>query len=156
MLSGDKKGSALAVAEKVGIEKVYAEMLPDQKLATILQMKSKDQILGLCGDGLNDAFALASADVGFSLATGSDFAIEASDVTLMKKELKGILETLDLSKATLKKIQQNLFLASVYNIVAIPLAASGLLNPMIAATAMVASSLSVMINALLLLRWKPS
>ena len=156
LISGDKKLIAEETARKVGIDQVFAEVLPDEKVDTILDLKSRKKILGMCGDGMNDAFALASADVGFSLASGSDFAIESSDVTLMKKDLRGIVDTIDLSSATLRKIKQNLFLASIYNIVAIPLAASGLLNPMIAATAMVASSLSVVLNALHLRKWKPN
>ena len=155
LLSGDKIDNAKMIASKVGIERVRAEILPDKKVDEILLLKDGHKILGMCGDGINDAFALAAADVGFSMASGSDLAIESSDVTLMKKDLRGITDAIDLSKATLQKIKQNLFLASIYNVIAIPIAASGLLNPMVAAAAMVASSLSVVVNALLLRSWTP-
>lgn len=155
LLSGDKIENALSIASKVGIERVRAEVLPDKKVDEVLLLKEGKKIIGMCGDGINDAFALAAADVGFSMASGSDLAIESSDITLMKKDLRGIIDAIDLSKATLSKIKQNLFLASIYNIIAIPIAASGLLDPMVAAAAMVASSLSVVINALLLRSWKP-
>lgn len=155
LLSGDKIDNARMIASRVGIERVRGEVLPDKKVDEILLLKDGHKILGMCGDGINDAFALAAADVGFSMASGSDLAIESSDVTLMKKDLRGIIDAIDLSQATLRKIKQNLFLASIYNIVAIPIAASGLLNPMVAATAMVASSLSVVVNALFLRSWNP-
>lgn len=156
MISGDKQEVAESVASRVGITKVFGEVLPDKKVDKIMELKAVHKILGMCGDGINDAFALSAADVGFSMASGSDFAIESSDVTLMKKDLRGIIDAIEISKATIRKVKQNLFLASIYNIVAIPIAALGFLNPMVAATAMVASSLSVVINALLLKKWKPS
>lgn len=155
LITGDKKEIANAIAGKVGIPIVFSEVLPDKKVDIVQELKEEYEVVGMCGDGINDAFALAAADVGFSMASGSDFAIESSDITLMNQDLRGLINAIDLSRSTLRKIKQNLFLAAIYNIVAIPLAASGLLNPMIAATAMVASSLSVVLNAQFLRSWKP-
>jgi len=156
MLSGDNAQSVGALARKLGIAAWKAGVLPDAKADEIELLQRQKRVVGMAGDGVNDAPALARADVGFALAGGTGVAIETADVTLMKNDLAGIADAIELSRATLTKIRQNLFFAFVYNVLGIPLAALGMLNPVIAGAAMALSSVSVVSNSLLLNRWKPS
>lgn len=155
MLTGDREATAKAIADQVGIETVYADLLPEEKIKAVAKTKKPGTIVGMAGDGINDAPALVEADISFAMGTGTDIAIEAADITLSKHDLMGVVDALDLSKAAMRKIRQNLFLAFFYNILAIPLAVAGLLNPIIAAGTMAASSISVIANALLLRYWHP-
>jgi Cu+-exporting ATPase len=155
MLTGDNAATAAAIAVEAGIAEYRAGIRPQDKSAALLALKAPGQILGMAGDGINDAPALASADVSFAMRSGSDIAMEAADITLMRDDLNAIADAVALSKATLGKIRQNLFLAFVYNILALPLAAFGLLNPVIAGAAMALSSVSVVGNSLRLRRWRP-
>lgn len=158
MITGDNKNSACAVASQIGIDQVVADVLPNQKADTILTLKSKqikdNGLIAMVGDGINDAPALAIADISFAMGTGTDIAMQSSSVTLMNGHLMLIPIAIDIAKKTYQKIQQNLFWAFIYNIVGIPLAAFGFLNPMIAGAAMAFSSLSVILNSLLLQRFK--
>jgi len=155
MLSGDNQATAQAVAKQAGIDEFIAEVLPQDKARHIENFKSKDGVVGMVGDGINDAPALAAADVSFAMKSGSDIAIDAADITLMRNDLNSVADAIDLSRATLSKIRQNLFFAFAYNILGIPLAMMGMLNPIIAGGAMAMSSVSVVSNALLLKRWRP-
>jgi Cu+-exporting ATPase len=159
MLTGDSRTTAHSVAGKLGIERVEAEVLPAQKVEVIKRLKAEGRIVGMAGDGINDAPALAAAHVGIAMGTGTDVAIESADVTLVKGDLQGIVRCRRLSKATMRNIRQNLFFAFVYNALGVPVAAGVLypalrllLNPMIAAAAMSFSSVSVIANALRLRR----
>jgi Cu+-exporting ATPase len=156
IVSGDSAEAVKAVAERLGIARWKAGVLPEEKLLEIEKLKRENRRVGMAGDGVNDAPALAAADVSFALAAGSGAALEAADVTLMKNDLAGIADAIRLSRATLAKIRQNLFFAFIYNVLGIPLAAAGMLNPMIAGAAMALSSVSVVSNSLWLNRWKPS
>ena len=156
IVSGDSAEAVKAVAERLGIARWKAGVLPEQKLLEIEKLKSENRHVGMAGDGVNDAPALARADVSFALAAGSGAALDVADVTLMKNDLAGIADAIRLSRATLAKIRQNLFFAFLYNVLGIPLAAAGMLNPMIAGAAMALSSVSVVSNSLWLNRWKPS
>ena len=153
LLTGDNKGSAAAVGGALGIDQVIAEVLPGDKANKIASLKQEGQIVAMVGDGINDAPALAAADVGFAMATGTDVAMHAAGVTLMRGEPALVGDAIDISRRTYSKIRQNLFWAFIYNLVGIPLAAFGLLNPVIAGAAMAFSSVSVITNALLLRRW---
>lgn len=155
MLTGDNQRTAAAIAQTVGIHRFEAEVLPQRKSAAIAELKAQGKHVGMVGDGINDAPALAAADVSFAMGAGSDVVLEAADITLMRDDLNGIAAAISLSRATLKKIRQNLFFAFIYNVLGIPLAALGMLNPVIAGAAMAASSVSVVSNSLLLKRWKP-
>ncbi|MDD5058321.1 MAG: heavy metal translocating P-type ATPase [Sideroxydans sp.] len=155
MLSGDNEATAHAIAQQAGIDEYRAEVLPQDKAHHVNSYKAAEQIVGMVGDGINDAPALASADVSFAMKSGSDIAIEAADITLMRNDLSSVADAIDLSQVTLAKIRQNLFFAFAYNVLGIPLAAMGLLNPVIAGGAMAMSSLSVVSNALLLKKWRP-
>ncbi len=155
MLTGDQPVAAKEVAIALGITDFTARALPEDKLREVIRWQGLKEYVGMVGDGINDAPALAKANVGFAIGAGSDIAIESSDVTLMRSDLLGVVTSIELSKATLRKIRQNLFLAFFYNVLAIPLAAAGLLTPVIAAAAMALSSVSVITNALLLRRWQP-
>ena len=156
MMTGDNEDTAKAIATEAGIEKFLANVLPRDKAGEISQLKEKGKIVAMAGDGINDAPALAASDVSFAIGSGSDIAIEAADITLMKCDLGSLADAIELSKATLKKIRQNLFFAFVYNVLGIPLAAMGFLNPVIAGAAMAMSSVSVVSNSLLLKRWRRS
>jgi len=155
MLTGDNGAAAQAVATAVGIERFESGVLPADKADAVRELKAKGLVTGMVGDGVNDAPALASADVSFAVGAGSDIAVEAADVTLIRDDLEAVVDAILLSRATLAKIRQNLFFAFAYNVLGIPLAAVGMLNPVIAGAAMAASSVSVVTNALLLKRWRP-
>ena len=156
LLSGDNRGSAHAVAATLGIDEVRAEVLPQDKAALIGERRTQGggSVVAMVGDGLNDAPALAAADVGIAMATGTDVAMHAAGITLMRGQVGLVAEAIDLSRRTTAKIRQNLFWAFAYNVVGIPLAAFGLLSPVFAGAAMAMSSVSVVTNALLLRRWK--
>lgn len=155
MISGDNRGSAEAVARELGLDYVEAEVLPQDKSALVTKYKSKGEKVGMVGDGINDAPALASADVGMAMSTGTDVAMHSAGITLMRGNPLLIVDAIDISRKTYSKIKQNLFWAFIYNVIGIPLAALGYLNPMIAGLAMAMSSVSVVTNSLLLKRWKP-
>ncbi|WP_413203488.1 heavy metal translocating P-type ATPase [Rhodospirillum sp. A1_3_36] len=156
MLTGDAERVARAVAAKVGIEDIRAEVLPDHKADAVATLRSEGKVVAMVGDGVNDAPALAAADVGIAMGTGTDVAMETAGITLMRGDPALLPWALGLSKATHAKIRQNLFWAFVYNTIALPLAALGLLNPMIAGAAMAMSSVSVVGSSLLLRRWRPT
>jgi len=155
MMTGDNAETAAAVAREAGIAEFRAGVLPAAKADAVRALKAKGVVTGMVGDGINDAPALAAADVSFAMGAGADIAVEAADVTLIRSDLDGIVDAILLSRATLAKIRQNLFFAFAYNVLGIPLAAMGMLNPVIAGAAMAASSVSVVSNALLLKRWRP-
>ncbi|QDX81095.1 heavy metal translocating P-type ATPase [Denitratisoma sp. DHT3] len=154
MLTGDNAATAAAVAGAAGIADYRAGILPADKAAVVTRLKEGGTV-GMVGDGINDAPALATADVSFAMGAGADVALEAADVTLMRDDLNSVADAIALSRATLAKIRQNLFFAFIYNILGLPLAAFGMLNPVIAGAAMAMSSVSVVSNSLLLRRWRP-
>jgi Cu+-exporting ATPase len=155
MLTGDNAGSAAAVADLVGITNIKAEILPAEKASVVNALKAEGRRVAMIGDGINDAPALAAADVGIAMSTGTDVAMHTAGITLMRGDPALVADAIDISNKTYRKIRQNLGWAFIYNIVGIPLAAFGFLNPMIAGAAMALSSVSVVSNALLLRRWKP-
>ncbi len=153
MLTGDNQGSAQAVAQALGIDEVRAELLPADKAQAVHALRAQGQVVAMVGDGLNDAPSLAAADVGLGLSTGTDVAMEAAGITLMRGDPRLVADAFDISRRTYAKIKHGLFWAFAYNVLGIPLAALGLLSPVVAGAAMAFSSVSVVGNALLLRRW---
>lgn len=155
LLSGDRRDAAEAVGRVTGVDRVLAEILPEDKLKEIAALKGAGHVVAMVGDGINDAPALAAADIGFAMGTGTDAAMAAAGVTLMRGDPALVADAIAISRATVRKIRQNLFWAFFYNMLGVPLAAAGLLGPVIAGAAMAFSSFSVVTNALLLRRWRP-
>jgi Cu+-exporting ATPase len=154
LLTGDNAASAEAVAGELGIERVFAELLPEDKAAIVERLKREGHVVAMVGDGVNDAPSLAAADVGIALSSGTEVAMEAAGLTLMRPDPLLVIDALSLSGRITAKIRQNLFWAFAYNVVGIPLAAAGYLSPMVAGAAMAFSSVSVVTNALLIRRWR--
>jgi Cu+-exporting ATPase len=157
MISGDNRGAAEAVGRELGISRVIAEVLPGDKAERVAALRREvgGGAVAMVGDGINDAPALAAADVGIAMATGTDVAMHTAGITLMRGDPLLVPAAIEISARTVAKIRQNLFWAFAYNVVGIPLAAAGLLSPVIAGAAMAMSSVSVVTNALLLSRWSP-
>jgi Cu+-exporting ATPase len=156
MVSGDNRAAALAMARRLGLQpgEVQAEVLPGDKAARIAALREGGHVVAMVGDGVNDAPALAAADVGIAMGTGTDVAMHAAGITLMRGDVALVAGALDISRRTVRKIRQNLFWAFAYNVAGIPLAALGYLDPVVAGAAMALSSVSVLTNALLLKRWR--
>lgn len=154
MLTGDNVKTAASVANKLGIKSFIAEVQPENKAEEISKLKKEGKIVAMVGDGINDAPAMATADIGFAIGTGTDVAIEAADIVILREDLTALVSAIKLSKQTMKKIKQNLFWAFIYNLIGIPIAASGHLNPVLGAVTMSLSSISVLLNSLSLKKFK--
>jgi Cu+-exporting ATPase len=154
LVTGDNRGAGEAAGRELGVDEVHAEVLPEDKAAVVAGLRSAHGAVAMVGDGINDAPALAAADIGIAMGTGTDVAMHTAGITLMRGDPSLVADALDISRRTHAKIRQNLFWAFVYNVVGVPLAALGLLSPVIAGAAMALSSVSVVSNALLLRRWK--
>jgi Cu+-exporting ATPase len=155
LLTGDNAATAAVVAKELGIARMVAEVLPEDKAREVRALRGDGRVVAMVGDGVNDAPALAAADVGFAMPTGTDIAKHTAGVTLTRPDPGLVADAILVSRATTRKIHQNLFWAFVYNVVGIPLAAAGVLTPVLAGAAMALSSVSVVTNALLLRRWRP-
>ncbi len=152
MLTGDNERTARAIGRELGIERIIAEVLPGDKAKIIKELQAQNKMVAMVGDGVNDAPALATADIGIAIGSGSDVAKETGGIILIKNDVREVVLAIRLSRLTLRKIKQNLFWAFIYNVIGIPMAALGYLNPIIAAAAMALSSLSVIANSALLKR----
>jgi len=155
MLSGDAELVAREIGRQVGIDRVQGTVGPEQKAEVVRELTATGAIVGMIGDGINDAPALAAADVGIAMGSGTDIAMETAGITLMRSDPRLAAAAISISRATFSKIKQNLFWAFIYNVIGIPLAAMGVLTPTLAGAAMALSSVSVVSNSLLLRRWRP-